>query len=95
MPARKIMTLYPPMAREVADRLMQPAREMMEQFGFKWWVTYERPGPGITLMIQSPEEWIERGPTTRELERFFELYEAGHVEEARRFAATGFPPALR
>lgn len=94
MPVRKLLTLYAPMAKETAQQIMSPATALMDAFGFKWWLSPED-YPDMTVMIDCPEEWHQRGPSPREMDTFFELFRSGRVEEAREFAKTGFPEYLR
>lgn len=91
---RPIMKLYAPMAKEVADKFLYPAIELMETFGFRWWLSTDEL-PDIMLMIESPKVWVERGPSQRELDHFFKLYEEGRQREAHEFAQKGFPEYLR
>lgn len=82
------------MATEVAQSLLQPAIDMLEQFGFKWWLSTEDL-PDLSVVAEVPQVWVERGPTDRELTEFFRLHQAGKVEEAQAFAQTGFPDYMR
>lgn len=94
MPTRKVLTLHRPMAPVVAEMLLAPARDLMIKFGFRWWMTLDA-DRGITLMIDCPQEWIDRSPSEIELKQFFALYEDGAVDEAQQLAKTGLPPHLR
>jgi len=89
-----MMTLYAPMASEVAERMLKPAVELLEQFGFRWWLSPDDL-PDLTVVIETPQVWLERGPTGAELDEFFRLYHAGEIEEARAFAQTGWPDYRR
>lgn len=88
------MTLYAPLAQETAERVMRPATDLMDVFGFEWWVS-PHDLPNFTLMIDCPEVWHQRGPTRIELSTFFALYDAGKIENAREIAQTGLPEYLR
>jgi len=95
MPSRKLVTLHPPMAAHTAMTLLKSTQEAMDMFGFRTWVTIEDPSGQVTLMVDAPLVWHERGPTQNELDHFFRLYESGRIAEAQEFAKIGFPAALR
>lgn len=68
--------------------------ELMDKFGFRWWIGTDCL-PDLTLLIDSPEAWMERGPTIKELDYFFGLWERGEKEAAQAFARVGFPEGRR
>lgn len=77
------------MAKGVADKILDPVIELIEAFGFQWWLSTEDL-PDLCLVIASPEVWQERRPSEDELAHFFKLWEAGEKDEAQAFAKTGF-----
>lgn len=94
MPVRKVVSLHAPMAASTAMDILSPAISQMEKFGFRWWISTDEL-PDVVLMIDSPEAWMERGPTQKELAHFYELWERGEKDEARKFARVGFPEGQR
>lgn len=89
MPPRKVVTIHAPLAKGVADKILDPVIQLIEAFGFQWWLSTEDL-PDLCLVVSSPQVWHDRRPSEDELAHFFTLWEAGHKDEAQAFAQKGF-----
>ena len=76
------------MSRDTSALILAPIIERVEQYGFPWFISADEM-PDIVLMVDMPEEWHRRSPSREELDYFFGLYRAGHVEQAHEFARNG------